>query len=123
MLTACDEKTKVDWDKEIPLDGIPVLVGSLANLSNQALSPQEGFLVSRLDGNYSVRSILKITPIPELDARRALKNMKDKGIIAFKAVPAPAPAAAAKAAATAEAPKKPNVDTVRKSGAMPPIKR
>ena len=114
MLAACDEKTKVDWDREIPLDGIPILIRSLADLSNQALSPQEGFLVSRLDGNYSVRSILKITPIPEMDARRALKNMKDKGIIAFKAAAAP-PAAAV--------PKKPNVDAVRKTGSGPPVKK
>lgn len=113
MLAACDEKTKVDWDKEIPLDGIPVLVGSLAHLSNQALSPQEGFLVSRLDGNYSVRSILKITPIPELDARRALKNMKDKGIIAFKAAPAPPP----------DSPKKSNVEAVRKTGSNPAVSK
>ena len=118
MLAACDEKTKVDWDKEVPLDGIPQLVRSLADLSNLALSPQEGFLVSRLDGNYSVRSILKITPIPEMDARRALKNMLDKKIIAFKAVAAPPPASA-----TPGAQNKTNVDAVRKTGANPAVKK
>ena len=90
---------------------------SLTQLSALALSPNEGFLASRIDGAYTVKSILKITPIPELDARRALKNLKDKGVIIFKpklatgtmkAVVVPPPAAAPPAkSAPVDAKKKP----------------
>jgi hypothetical protein len=108
MLAECDKQTQVDWDAEVPLDQVPVLTMSLTQLSALALSPNEGFLASRIDGAYTVKSILKITPIPELDARRALKNLKDKKVILFKpkmatgtmkAVVVPPGAAAAAAAA------------------------
>jgi len=84
MQRVCEEKTRVDFDAEVPLDAIPVLKVPLAQLAGQALSAQEGFLCSRMDGNYSIRSILKITPIPEPEARRAIYNLKMKGVLALK---------------------------------------
>lgn len=84
MQRVCEEKTRVDFDAEVPLDAIPVLKVPLAQLAGQALSAQEGFLCSRMDGNYSIRSILKITPIAETEARRAIYNLKVKGVVALK---------------------------------------
>ncbi len=84
MLDECDAKTRVDFDAEVPLDAVPVLSKSLTELANQSLSAQEGFLCSRMDGHYSIRSILKITPIPESEARRAIYNLKQKGVVTLK---------------------------------------
>ncbi|MDI9630353.1 MAG: DUF4388 domain-containing protein [Acidobacteria bacterium] len=46
---------------------IPILARSLEELSRERLSPQEGFLLTRLDGSYDVHSLLNISALPALD--------------------------------------------------------
>ena len=47
---------------------VPKLQVDLAELANLSLSPEEGFVLTRIDGSSSVSAILKITPVPSLDA-------------------------------------------------------
>ena len=46
---------------------IPILARSLEELSRERLSPQEGFLLTRLDGSYDVHSLLNLSALPALD--------------------------------------------------------
>ena len=46
------------------------------------LTPQEGFLLSRIDGTWDVNSILAVTPMNEYDALKLLKKLLDQRIIA-----------------------------------------
>lgn len=46
----------------IALDKVPVLVADLAALTREVLDPQEAFVLSRVNGAWDVRSILKICP-------------------------------------------------------------
>jgi hypothetical protein len=41
-------------------------------LPDLALTPQEGFILSRINGSYDVETILKITPLPKLEAQAVL---------------------------------------------------
>jgi hypothetical protein len=52
----------------VDVGGIPHLVSTLDELSSQELSPEEGFILSRINGDNDVASILQISPLSELDA-------------------------------------------------------
>ncbi len=48
--------------------GVPRLIKSLAEMQSMDFSPQEAFILSRITGSNDLGSILKISPLPELDA-------------------------------------------------------
>ena len=77
----------------LPPDRIPVLKRPLESLVNEALSPEEFFLVSRVNGTWDLRSIMSISPLREVDALRALKRLRERGVIDL--IPAQAPGRAA----------------------------
>jgi hypothetical protein len=58
-----------------------VLRVSLANLTHENIDPQEGFLLSRINGQWDVRSILKICPIAEETALLIFARLASRGII------------------------------------------
>ncbi len=49
-------------------DAIPRLVVQLKELTKHDLSPQEGFIASRVNGTSDVAAIVKISPLPEIEA-------------------------------------------------------
>src|SRR5207245_8908467 len=65
----------------LPPKKIPVLKKPLESLTNQDLSPEEVFLVSRVNGSWDLRSIISISPLREVDALRAFKKLRERGII------------------------------------------
>src|SRR5256712_13028101 len=65
----------------LPPKKIPVLKKPLESLVSQDLSPEEGFLVSRVNGSWDLRSIISISPLREVDALRAFKKLRERGII------------------------------------------
>lgn len=60
---------------------VPVLLVSAAVLTEQQLDPQEGFLLSRINGSWDVQSILSICPFREADCLRMIKRLVDRGVI------------------------------------------
>lgn len=62
-------------------DKVPVLRMTLADLTRQNIDPQEGFLLSRINGQWDVRSILKICPIAEETALLIFARLASRGII------------------------------------------
>jgi hypothetical protein len=65
----------------LPPDKIPVLKRPLESLVGESLSPEEFFLVSRVNGTWDLRSIMSISPLREVDALRALKRQRERGVI------------------------------------------
>jgi hypothetical protein len=65
----------------LPPKKIPVLKKPLEMLMSQDLSPEEGFLVSRVNGSWDLRSIISISPLREVDALRAFKKLRERGIL------------------------------------------
>jgi hypothetical protein len=53
----------------------------LEKLSNERLSSEEGFLVTRINGKWDLRSIVTITPLREVDALRIVKRLLERDII------------------------------------------
>jgi hypothetical protein len=65
----------------LPPAKVPVLKRPLESLVGDNLSPEEVFLVSRVNGSWDLRSIMSISPLREVDALRALKKLRERGII------------------------------------------
>jgi hypothetical protein len=53
----------------------------LEKLSNERLSSEESFLVTRINGKWDLRSIVTITPLREVDALRIVKRLIERNII------------------------------------------
>ncbi|MEE4272041.1 MAG: DUF4388 domain-containing protein [Thermoanaerobaculales bacterium] len=49
-------------------DAVPMLEMDPADLASLDLEPSEGFILSRVDGGTPVKAIVKISPLPEIDA-------------------------------------------------------
>jgi hypothetical protein len=69
---------------EVTLDDVPVLARALVGLTQESLDPREGFVLSRINGEWSVRSILGICPIPENDALEILARLLNRGLIVMR---------------------------------------
>ncbi|MEM7479562.1 MAG: DUF4388 domain-containing protein [Acidobacteriota bacterium] len=60
---------------------VPRLAVSLEELTSSKISPQEGFMLSRIDGNYDIKAIVKISPMPALDALLVFWKLAREGHI------------------------------------------
>jgi hypothetical protein len=60
---------------------VPRFVASLEQLENEVLGPQEGFVLSRINGEADVGSILSVCPFREADTLRMIKKLIDSGIL------------------------------------------
>lgn len=60
---------------------IPRVTVSQERMTELDLSPQEGFILSRLDGSYSVAALTKISPMPELETLITLWKLASAGHI------------------------------------------
>jgi hypothetical protein len=65
-------------------DRIPVPARSEDGSLPQGLGPQESFLLSLLDGDADIRTVLWLAPLREVDVLRALRLMMDRGLIEIR---------------------------------------
>jgi hypothetical protein len=64
--------------------GVPVLESSLEELSSLSFSPEEGFILSRINGVNDVASIVKISPLPEMDSLLVFYMLMEAGHIRLR---------------------------------------
>jgi hypothetical protein len=72
------------YSKSLSPDSVVQLLIPLNQVSHAGLTPEEGFLLSRIDGSWDVKSILSVTPMKEVDVLRLIKKLIDRGIIGTK---------------------------------------
>jgi len=63
---------------------VPELAVSMAELPNVECAPEEGFLLSRINGIYTVDEVLKLIPGDPMENRLRLKGLLDRGLLRFK---------------------------------------
>lgn len=68
----------------IRLDSVPELSMSVDDITRLPLSPEEGFVVSRVNGIWDVQSIIKIAPFDETLSLKIFKKFMDDGVVKFK---------------------------------------
>ena len=72
------------YASELAPHAVPTIIRSSSELTNEQLSPQEGFLLSRINGTWDIQSILSICPFREADSLRMIRNLFTRGIIECK---------------------------------------
>jgi hypothetical protein len=55
---------------------VPKLNRRLEDLASLEITPQEGFILSRVNGTYDIQTILKISPLPPLDALLVFRQLR-----------------------------------------------
>ncbi len=60
---------------------VPKLLASLEQLEHERLGPQEGFIISRVNGDWDIASILSVCPFREADSIRMIKKLIENGVI------------------------------------------
>jgi hypothetical protein len=70
--------------KRVPLTKVPVMLMDLATLTKQKFDPEEGFVLSRVTGEWDVQSILKVCPMREETALLIFARLIDRGVIGFR---------------------------------------
>ena len=63
---------------------IPVLAIHLTQLTKRSFSPHEGFVLSRINGQWNVKSIMKISPMNELEVFMIFQRFLKDGVIRWK---------------------------------------
>jgi len=68
---------------EFSIEHLPYLRRSLGDLNELSFTPQENYVLSRINGTTSVQSIIRISPIQEIQALMIFKKLAKEGLIAF----------------------------------------
>jgi hypothetical protein len=63
---------------------VPKLGISSAEMTTLEIDPQEGFMLSRINGSWDIQSILSICPFREADCLRMIKKLRERGVIGFE---------------------------------------
>jgi hypothetical protein len=64
-------------------DAVPQLNHTVEELATLDISPQEGFILTRVNGTYDIQTILKISPMPPLEALLVFRRLKGNRHIRF----------------------------------------
>jgi len=63
---------------------VPSLKKPLEELMAYSFTPNEAFILSRVNGLWDVRSIARISPFPEKEVIRVFRKLEDGGIITWR---------------------------------------
>ena len=84
LIAVGEARQKAKAAQSIPLEGVPVLRLTAMALSQQHFDPQEGFVLSRINGSWDIRSLLKLCPMPEEDVLLIFSRLLDRQVIDLK---------------------------------------
>lgn len=86
LLPAAEEKfvKRVYERGKIGPKSVPHLRVSPSDLTTQQIDPQEGFVLSRINGSWDIQSILSICPFREADCLKMIKKLMERGIVEIK---------------------------------------
>ena len=65
----------------VVLTAVPRLTAEATDIDSINISPQEAFILSRLDGVYDLQTILKISPMPQLESQVVFWKLLQAGHI------------------------------------------
>jgi hypothetical protein len=68
----------------IATSAIPSLTRPMEELMSWSFTPNEAFILSRINGLWDIRSIAKISPFPEGEVRRVFEKLHDGGLIRWR---------------------------------------
>jgi len=81
LIALVESRSKDRALRTVPLDKVPVLIMDMTTLTRENFDPQEGFVLSRVNGEWDVRSILKLCPMAEEDALLIFARLLERKVI------------------------------------------
>lgn len=84
LIAVADARKAAKARQKVQLDKVPFLLMGAVNLSQQKFDPHEGFVLSRINGQWDVRSILKLCPMPEEEALMIFLRLLDRRVIELR---------------------------------------
>ena len=70
--------------RTVPLDKVPVLTMDMADLTRENFDPLEGFVLSRVNGQWDLKSILKLCPMSEEEALLIFARLLERRVIELR---------------------------------------
>ena len=84
LLVDAEEKyVKHVYANDLSPKAVPQLLVAPSDLTLQQIDPQEGFVLSRINGSWDIQSILSICPFREADCLRMIRDLLKRGIISL----------------------------------------
>jgi Domain of unknown function (DUF4388) len=84
LVATVEARVKQRALKAVPLDAVPILCIDMAALTKERFDPQEGFVLSRINGEWDVQSILKLCPLSEEDVLLIFSRLLERKVIELK---------------------------------------
>lgn len=84
LISVAEARKKDRILRTVPLDNVPVLKMDVASLTRQDFDAREGFVLSRVNGEWDVRSILKLCPMSEEDALLIFARLLERKVIELR---------------------------------------
>jgi hypothetical protein len=81
LLAAAEARAREKQLRSVPRDGVPSICVDFAALTRENLDPQEGFVLSRVNGQWDVQSILKLCPMGEDETMLIFARLLDRKLI------------------------------------------
>jgi hypothetical protein len=81
LLAATEARAREKQLRAVPPDGVPSICVDFAALTRENLDPQEGFVLSRVNGQWDVQSILKLCPMGEDETMLIFARLLDRKLI------------------------------------------
>ncbi|HXY40458.1 MAG TPA: hypothetical protein VEQ10_12355, partial [Vicinamibacteria bacterium] len=70
--------------RQVPLEKVPRLRLTAVALAQQRFRPEEGFVISRINGEWDVRSILKLCPMNEDETLLIFARLLERSVIELR---------------------------------------
>lgn len=83
LLMLAEERFVTQFYQSFSPEAVPKVLIQIDSLTQEQISPQEGFLLSRINGEWDIQSVLSICPFREADSLRMIKTLLSNGIIGF----------------------------------------
>jgi hypothetical protein len=84
LIEVAEAREKERALRTVSLDKVPFLTVELRALTRQNFDPHEGFVLSRINGDWDVRSILKLIPLPEEDALLIFARLLQRRVVELR---------------------------------------
>ena len=81
LIAAQEARDRESLALTVPREKVPRLTVDLATLTRQNLDPHEGFVVSRVNGEWDVQSILRLCPMAEDETLLIFARLIDRKLI------------------------------------------
>src|SRR5262249_2980303 len=83
LIAVAEGRQRARLRRRISPKRVPILSMASLALSREAFDPQEGFVLSRINGLWDVGSILKLCPMSEEDALLIFGRLLDRKVISL----------------------------------------